>query len=161
MKLFDSATSDEVFTDQCAELVMDTMPLLMRTIRRAMFCQRPEELSVPQFRALDHLVRHAGMSLSDLAAHLGLTLPSASKLVDGLVKHDLATRDVSVDDRRKVVLLPTVHGEATLRAVREATRTRLSARLAAASPEERATVTAAIEVLKRVLLGEHTSRQAE
>ena len=57
--------------DACARLVMETVPLLMRVIRREMRRQQPGELSWPQFRTLRILRRHPCLSLSQLAARLG------------------------------------------------------------------------------------------
>jgi hypothetical protein len=46
---------------------------------------------MPQFRTLAVIDRNANASLSDVTEHIGLTLPSMSKLVDGLVARKLAT----------------------------------------------------------------------
>ena len=46
-------------------------------------------------RTLFILQHHTGVSLSVVADHLVLTLPSASKLVDGLVKRGFVMREMS------------------------------------------------------------------
>ena len=60
------------------------MPSVMRFIRTEMRSHRALALGVPQFRSLVLIERTAGTSLTGVAAQLGLTPPSASKLVDGL-----------------------------------------------------------------------------
>ena len=62
--------------DECARQVLEIVPLVMAAIRTEIRTHRGSELSVPQFRVLIFLNRHAGASLSDIAEHLGLTLPS-------------------------------------------------------------------------------------
>jgi len=69
--------------DECARQVLETVPLVMRTVRAEMRRRRTADLSVPQFRTLNFLNRQAGASLSQVAEHIGLTLPSMSLLVEG------------------------------------------------------------------------------
>lgn len=140
---------------ECAGLVMETVPVLMRTIKREMRQQRPEELSLPQFRTLSLLQRHPGLSLSQLTARLDITLASTSKLIDVLAKHGLVTRETSPTDRRKIVLLLTEHGRATLDAVWLATQARLSEMLAPLCPGDLAAVAQALRALQ-VAVGART-----
>jgi DNA-binding MarR family transcriptional regulator len=59
------------------------------------------DLSLSQIRALHTLVREPeGASLGDVAEHTGLSLPTASRVVDSLVQRGLATRVESPSDRR-------------------------------------------------------------
>ena len=138
--------------ETCAAAVMDTVPLVMRIIRTEMRSHRTPDLSVPQFRALLYVNRRAGASLSDVAEHLGLTLPSVSKLVDKLVVRGLITRESAPDDRRRVILMLTPGGQAALQAATQATQARLADRLAALSPDELDTVIEAMNLLHRVFL---------
>ena len=64
--------------DQCAREILDVIPLVMRTIRAEMRRARGADLSVPMFRALNYVGGAEGASLSEVAAHLGVTLPSMS-----------------------------------------------------------------------------------
>ena len=77
-----------------ARELMEVVPLVMRTFRAEMRGSRANDLSVPQFRALGFVHRKPGTSLSDVAEHIGLALPSMSKLIDGLVLF----RDPLIDD---------------------------------------------------------------
>ena len=91
-----------ITADQCAHELLEVVPLVMRTIRTEMRGHRGADLSVPQFRTLVFLGNHGGASLSDLADFIGLTLPSVSKLIDGLVTRKLVARKVCTNDRRRV-----------------------------------------------------------
>lgn len=104
---------------QCADEVLDVIPLVMRSIRAEMRKHRSPGLTVPQFRALAFAGRHKGASLSDLAVHLGLMLPAASKIVDGLVAIRLLQRTPSHKDRRCLCLSLTAGGQRKVSATRK------------------------------------------
>ena len=97
--------------DECARQLLDTTPQIMRFIRAEMRSHRGHDLSVPQFRTLTFVNRNPEVSLSHLADHLGLTLPSTSKLVDGLVNQKIIIRHESKEDRRRLTLALTKNGE--------------------------------------------------
>jgi DNA-binding MarR family transcriptional regulator len=160
MKLFESE-SDSPMVETCAAAVMDTVPLVMRIIRAEMRSHRTPDLSVPQFRALLYVNRHAGASLSDVAEHLGLTLPSVSKLVDKLVARRLITRESAPEDRRRMILTLTPDGQAALQAAAQATQTRLANLLSTLSPDELTTIVEAMTMLHRVFLPDPASQPSE
>lgn len=137
-----------VSVDECAHEVLEMTPLIMRAIRAEMRRQRGLDLSVPQFRTLAYLSYYQGASLSDAAEFIGLTLPSMSKLVDGLVARQLVTRELAASDRRRVTLALTPAGQATFQATRAATQAFLARRLAELPAEERAVVTQAMQILR-------------
>lgn len=134
--------------DNCAQSVLEVVPLIMRTIRAEMRRHRGFDLSVPQFRTLVFLNHYQGSSLSDVAEFVGLTLPSMSKLIDGLVMRQLVKREILPSDRRCVTLALTPLGQATLQTAREATQAYLAQRLAQLSTQERATVEQAMQILR-------------
>ncbi|MSP12867.1 MAG: MarR family transcriptional regulator [Chloroflexi bacterium] len=134
--------------EECAREVLEVVPTVMRAIRTEMRSRRNPDLSVPQFRTLGFLNRHEGASLSDVAEHIGMTLPSMSKLVDGLVSNCLATRQVDARDRRRVTLTLTEEGKIVLKEAREATQTRLAETLGALPARERALIIEAMEALR-------------
>jgi DNA-binding MarR family transcriptional regulator len=72
---------------------------------------RQHDLSVPQFRTLAFLSRHPGSSLSAAAEFIGLTLPTMSVLIEGLVQRGLVDRVPDRIDRRRVLLSLTAAGE--------------------------------------------------
>ena len=142
-------TADPVAS--CATLVMDTVPLLMRTIRQEMRRQRPAEISMPQFRALRILQRHPEISLSQMAQCLDLTLATTSKLVDVLEKHALVARVGCPTDHRKLMISLSTLGAETLEQAREAAETRLAELLAQLSADDCAAVAAAMLALRAVV----------
>ena len=148
--------------DQCAREVLETVPLVMRTVRAEMRCHRTADLSVPQFRTLNFLHRQAGASLSQVAEHIGLTLPSISLLVDGLVERKLILRNTSAADRRRVTLTLTAHGQSVLDAAHGAAQAALAEKLAALSAKDRMIVAQAMQALHPIfepdLHGEWTNR---
>ncbi len=137
--------------DQCASLVLETVPLLMCVIRSEIRKRRPAELSVPQFRVLAYLRRHEGASLSDLADHSGLTLPTMSKMVDGLVERGFVRREASANDRRRVVLGLTRQGRTVFDSAAQGARTRIGELLSKLSPEEQMTIIRAMQMLRLVV----------
>ena len=133
--------------EACAQVVLDTVPLVMRSVRAQMRHHRGLDLSVPQFRALGFVRRQPGTSLSEVAQHVGTSLPSASKLVGGLVSRSLVSRTPSETDRRRLVLVLTPKGVALLESARRGAQTHLARRLAGLSRDERAGVARALLAL--------------
>ncbi len=133
--------------DECAREVLETVPLVMRTVRAEMRRHRTADLSVPQFRALNFLHHQAGASLSQVAEHIGLTLPSVSLLVDGLVERKLILRNTSAADRRRVTLTLTARGQSVLDAAHGATQAALAEKLAALPAKDQMIVIQAMQAL--------------
>ena len=132
---------------ECARQILEAVPLVMHAIRQEMRSRRSSDLSVPLFRILVFLNRNTGASLSDIAERMGLTLPSVSKMVDGLVSRQLVTRRPDRIDRRRVTLALTTAGRTVMEAASAFTQTRLAERLAALSEPERSSVHQAMTAL--------------
>ena len=150
MQLFEDRSDSQVDTDSCATAILETVPLVMRTVRAEMRSRRPADLSIPQFRALGFVRRHPGTSLSDVAEHLGLTLSAVSTLIDHLVTRELIERAVNPDNRRRATLTVTPLGQSTLEAAHAHTHARLVKLLAPLSAEDRALIAQAMRVLRPV-----------
>ncbi len=136
--------------DTCAQEVLDVVPIVMKAIRAEVRRHRAADLSVPQFRTLAYIDRNVDASLSDVAEHIGLTLPSMSKIVDGLVTRKLVTRQTHPTDRRRMTLALTARGLTALQTSRAATRACLAEDLAALSDRQRETIVQALEFLRPV-----------
>jgi len=134
--------------DEPAREVLDAVPAVMRFIRAQMRGHRALGLGVPQFRTLVYIERTGGTSLGGVADHLGLTPPSACKLVDGLVGRGLVTRGESAEDRRRLTLEITPEGARAMAAARGETQRSLSRILGALDDEELRSVTRAMTALK-------------
>jgi DNA-binding MarR family transcriptional regulator len=139
-----------VSPDECAHAVLDAVPLIMRSIRHEMRSHRAPDLSVPQFRALVFLDHHEGSSLSDVAVHLGLTAPSTSVMVNGLVSRDLVARRTDPTDRRRVTLALTPPGREAMELAYKMTESRLGDRLAELPGSERVVIVRAMQALAPV-----------
>lgn len=133
--------------ETCARELMETAPQIVQAIRVEMRRGRGAELSIPQFRTLRFIQRNPVSTLSSLADHLGLTLPSVSKLVDGLVKQNLVSRQAAASDRRCLALVLTPGGEAIVDAARASAQANLAQTLAALPESELETIRRAMELL--------------
>jgi DNA-binding MarR family transcriptional regulator len=139
---------DTSSSEVCALRVLDTVPVVMRFIRAEMRSKRARGVSVPQFRSMAFLRTNEGASLSQVAEHVGLSMPAMSRLIDGLVRRGLLARDSSESDRRKVTLRLTARGQDMIRAARKWTEQRLAAVLENLPKDHRYEIAAAMAVLK-------------
>jgi DNA-binding MarR family transcriptional regulator len=140
--------------DTCARELMDTAPQIMQAIRVEMRRGRGSDISVPQFRSLAFIQRNPDSSLSNLAEHLGLTLPSVSKLVDGLVKEDLIIRQEARTDRRRLTLVLTDTGASIVNAARTSAQTNLIQKIKHLSNDDLETIQQAMNLLQPIFAGQ-------
>ena len=83
-------------------------------------------------------------SVKEIATHLGLSLPAASRAVDGLIQRGWVTRRESAEDRRSRLIALTDDGRAVVGRVLRARLKTLERFADELTPEERATLTAAL-----------------
>jgi len=106
----------------------------------------------PQQVGLLVLIRYeAGVTVGTLAAEERVSTAAMSKRISRLERDGLVIRTPSETDRRRVDLSLTEEGQRTLRRVRSRRTAWLASRLESLSPAERATVSAAIDPLSRLL----------
>jgi DNA-binding MarR family transcriptional regulator len=153
-------TKMEVSPEACARELLEVVPLIMSAIRSEMRSHRTPDLSVPQFRALAFIYRRPGTSLSAVADHLGLTLPSTSKLTDVLVGRGFVDRTPSAVDRRRVTLALTDRGRSIYETARRCTQEYLTRSLATLADAERDDVLEAMHALGRIFAPERTQDTA-
>jgi DNA-binding MarR family transcriptional regulator len=139
---------------QCASQLLEVVPLMMRVIRARVRSKTGPELSVPQFRALAFLGRNEGAMLGDVANFLALTLPSASKMIDGLVLAGFARREIDRSDRRKVALTLTAAGQKKYAAALKAGEDFLVDRVAGLSASQREHLVATMKLLHTIFSDE-------
>ncbi len=123
-------------TFDCAQAVLDAVPLVMRSIRMQLRSHRHQDISVPQFRILIFINKHTDASLSEVADHIGLTLPTLSKMVDLLVTRGWVMRSPCPEDRRRLQLGLTARGKVMLDQALESTRTSLARSFEGFSPDD-------------------------
>ncbi len=128
--------------------MLDGMPQVMWFIRRHMRRHRTRGLSVPQFRTLVLLDRYPDASLSLVAENLGAALPTASRMVAGLVR-----REASAADRRQVALALTAKGRSAFEAARQETQNEVALKVSRLTPEQRGTVAEAMRLLGDLFAG--------
>lgn len=141
----------------CAQELFDATPQIMQAIRVEMRRGRSSDISIPQFRTLRFIQCNPDSSLSSLAEYLGLTLPSASKLVDGLVKQKLVVRQESTTDRRRLTLALTQVGASIVNSARIGARDSLARDLSPLSDNELETICQAMNLLRPIFA--HQSKQ--
>ena len=132
----------------CVHELMDTAPQITQSIRMEMRRDRGSDISIPQFRTLRFIQRYPDSSLSNLAEHLGLTLPSVSKLVDGLVKQKLVVRQESTSDRRRLTLMLTQAGASIVNSARAGAQANLAKKLGHLSNDDLETICQAMKLLR-------------
>lgn len=145
--------SDTAVTlETCAGELVEVIPLVMRSIRTEMRTVRAADLTVPQLRALIYLSNNPSASLSEVAEHVGIGLPSMSKMIDTLVGRGLVNRRTSPTDRRYVMLALTPTGSLSLEAARLCTRENLIGKLKGLNQEEQGVLIHAMNVLRQAFL---------
>jgi DNA-binding MarR family transcriptional regulator len=137
----------------CAERVVEIVPVLMDALRRAMRLNVDGEMSIPQFRCANHVARHPGCSVGDVAAFLGVTMPTASAMVDRLVRAGALDARHDDADRRRSRLELTAAGQARLARMRDCAQDDVALALAGCDAAELETVDAALSILRRAVQG--------
>jgi len=138
--------------DECAHELIEVIPEVMQTIRSHVRRQRGSDLSVLQIRVLAFLQHNPGAPLSAVAEHVGLTLPSMSTQVTGLVGRKLLHRATSRVDRRYITLTLTTSGAVLLASVRASAQENLAQTLARLTEAERAVVMQALQLLRTAFI---------
>lgn len=152
MQLLAKETISQSNPSDCSAQLIEVTHLLMRRIRREMRSRTIPGLSVPQFRTLNYLKMHPRSTLSDVAGHLGLTLPSTSKLIQNMVEQKIVVRRRAAD-RRQVSISLTEDGITALAKARLETQQQLAESLKSLTQEELFTISAALHILNSVFSG--------
>lgn len=132
----------------CAEMILETTPLLMQGLRGMFREVHPEKLSVPQFRTLLFVRAHAGCPLNDLADHLDIRKSAASGIMGRLEEYGMAKVEPGVADKRCVALRLTQEGAQIVEAFQNSVRTRLGIRMESLSSRDLEVLTEAFSLLK-------------
>jgi DNA-binding MarR family transcriptional regulator len=140
----------KVSAGDSASEVLEVIPAVMDALRNAMRNHVGEQLSVPQFRCLQFIGQSPGASISAVAAFLGVALPTASTMVDRLVRAGAVEPRTAAEDRRRSQLHLTEAGAAQLAEIRLGARAELAQVLATRSAEELRTLRAGLAVLRHV-----------
>lgn len=128
-----------------ASRVLDTIPLLMRSIHRDMR-RKDHHFEPNQFQILTMLTHHEH-SVSALAMLRHVSLPSMSKTINALVQRGWVERVPLPGDRRVTQIRLTKSGRQSLRDTRRVMLDSVAGILASLTPDERAKLSAGLDVL--------------
>jgi DNA-binding MarR family transcriptional regulator len=152
-------TTDSSTPEGCGHEVLDAVPPVIWFIRRHMRKFR-KGLSLAQFRSLVFVRRQPSASLSALSEHLGSSMPTASRIAQGLVAQGLLQRKGCLGDRRQLSLAITERGQEVLNSAWAGTGENLASELQKLTPAQRSAVAEAMGIIKTIFgsmgLGEPT-----
>jgi DNA-binding MarR family transcriptional regulator len=133
-------------TDRLAILMLETP----RRIRDRLNEKRGETATCATYLQLATLrfVGETGLpTMKDVAAHLRIAPPSATGVIDGLVRSGLLRRRAQIGDRRTVRLRLTPKGRTALRTGMRLVSARMRVVLSVLTEKERSQLTAILERL--------------
>jgi DNA-binding MarR family transcriptional regulator len=137
-------------SDRVAHELIEVIPKVMQRLRAEVRQRREADLSVLQIRVLAFLNRNPGSPLSAVADHVGLTLPSMSSQVSGLVGRNMIHRSVSAEDRRFVTLTLTDQGREVMEAALRGAETSMAQIFTGINADERKLLMDALALLRQL-----------
>ena len=138
----------------CAQLLLETLPVVKRGLRDATRAQKTPEhepLTMDQVRLLK-ILKHEPRSLGELAERHGVTPSTMSRSVDVLVRRRWVSRESDPADRRQVILQLTDAGEAAQAEVDRRAEDSLTRLIEELDDTEREKLFAGMEVLHALLV---------
>lgn len=140
---------------QSAELLAAlelAVPRYIQVMRRAVEENGdPEPLTLPQYRCLQAIDGRDVALTTQLARELGVTVPTMTSRIDGLVERALVRRQPDPASRRQIQVTLTASGAATLTRYRALIDEQLNTRLAPLSAAARARLSGAFGELAALL----------
>jgi DNA-binding MarR family transcriptional regulator len=110
----------------------------------------PRDLSLTSLSTLSTLERSGPRRITDLAVVEGVTQPSMTVLVNGLVRSGLVERQGDPGDRRVALVALSANGKAFMRLRRRTGEVEIERLMEKLAPEEIAALTAAIPALEHL-----------
>jgi DNA-binding MarR family transcriptional regulator len=142
-------TTKEQNVVHAAQALLDVALPVNWFVRRHMRGLR-QGLSVPQFRALVFVDTQPDKSLSDMAEFIGSSVPTASRLISGLVRRNLVRRQGCTHDRRQVALALTCRGQSVLRTAWTGIQQRVAEELSGLTPSQCQVIVIAMDSLRGI-----------
>lgn len=146
-------TTDPPDARACAELVLETIPALMRSMHgmiRHWSNHSDESPTIGQFRLLKMLACRPH-SLGELAATHHVTPSTMSRSVDVLVRRAWVERQSDPNDRRQLILKLTTEGESIHTTMEQHSRDALVQMMEQLDPNERARLYDGLAILQGML----------
>lgn len=133
-----AATAQTPATDAQHAAFIDSWRHFSRAMQRAKARSCGDgELSLPQALLLNPLLESSALPVGALAARAEVAKPTATRMLDGLVRDGYAQRQQCDEDRRAVLVSLTPRGEQALHARWDRFRRRLERASAELDPAER------------------------
>ncbi|MEP7001928.1 MAG: MarR family transcriptional regulator [bacterium] len=153
---------DETLAAQAAaHSVIETAWRVLGMVKAEVARTQTRDLTLSQMRSLGFLIESPGASLSELADHLGLQMPTTSKVVEELVQQRWAVRNVVPENRRKLTLSITAKGRKTVEKAAEPAMTRMAELLEQLNTRDRKTVERAMTLLLPLVLPSNLRDRSE
>lgn len=131
----------------CAHAIIRIVPRLSRVLRKDLRLHSAGVFTEPQFRVMARLYREGGQSLSALAQSQGVSLPTMSKLTQGMETRGLIFRERDDTDKRKIVLQLTEEGRRIYESLLEHTERHVVDWITGLDAETYATIIASLQML--------------
>lgn len=144
--------SRPIDTELPARLHSATLHLLRRLAQE----DRATGVSPPRLSALSVLVFGGPQTIGLLAGIEGVTPPTMTRLVAGMVAEGLVERSPDPDDRRVVRVSASERGRAVLLSGRDRRVSTLASMIAPLTPKERRRLDAATRIVETMLAGPRT-----
>lgn len=113
----------------------------------------PRELTPTRVTTLVAVEQHGPLRLGDLAAQLGIAVPTVSRIVDGLRELALLNRVPDPSDHRACQIQLSADGRAWLADLRSRSNSTLAQHIQQLTVEEAAALAAALPVLEKLSAG--------
>lgn len=136
------------------DLHPDLAPGLRHTLTRLYLTLRRNSptsaLSAAQASALAVLIDHGPMRMGEFAERESIRMPTATSLVDGLLREGLVSREPDPADRRAVVVNTTAKGSDLVAEIRANRDDVVTKALESLSPDQHAALQAALPALREL-----------
>jgi DNA-binding MarR family transcriptional regulator len=117
------------------------------------------DLTMPQLKVVLLLFLNGPARMSDIASALGVSLATATGVVDRLVERDIVLRESQPEDRRVVLCRLSEKGQKMIGGLWQLARDRTKELLQAAAPSQLQLITEALKALLKA--GEVTRRDSQ
>ncbi|MGC9399211.1 MAG: MarR family winged helix-turn-helix transcriptional regulator [Anaerolineae bacterium] len=130
-----------------AHALIEGVPRLARLMRQDLRRHSAGLFTEPQFRVMAVLYREGEQCFSGLADYQGVSLPTMSKLIQGLEARDLVGRMRDPEDRRRVLLSLTEEGVKAYESLLRRTETHIVDWIQEMTPQQRAELVRSFETV--------------
>ncbi|WP_239615694.1 MarR family winged helix-turn-helix transcriptional regulator [Cohnella mopanensis] len=123
--------------DTVSECFLTSLPLIKKKLFRSISLDNiPFQLSRSNLEVLLTLFELRSASVSELCNQLRISRPNMTPLIDKLVRHELAERTTSTEDRRVVRIALTANGERLCQELRKSLTERIRIKLGSLEDED-------------------------